>query len=130
MPVTPDNEGSTFDSIASDLTAAVADGGAIANSFEPAGGLALLGVALDETTTFVPPTQADDMTSVDSKASCVLLHKGAPPPINDYEADPPTGATPSCECDDFYNGNPEWNAGGWTNLICTSRYVTLRHVTF
>ena len=128
MPVTPGNEGSTFDSVAADLTAAAANGGAIAKSFEPGGGLASLGGTLDTTVPFKAPTQADDMTSVDWKASCVLLHQGGPPPTSDYEADSPTGATPSCECDDFYNGNPEWSAGGWTNLICKlkNNKVTLR----
>ena len=109
MPVTPGAETVTFDSVVDDLAAAAADGGAIATAIAtatPPTGLASLG-GLD-TTAFVKPTQANDMTSVDSETSC-----------------DGTGVfwtvAMSCECVDFWTGNPTWGGTGWTDLICTLR---------
>jgi hypothetical protein len=99
VPVTPGAEQSAFDNVATDLTAAAASGGALA---DPNGGLASLGTL--NTNAFVAPNFETDMTAVDSSESCdgdnVVLKS---PTV------PSASATPSCECEDFYVGKPAWD---------------------
>jgi len=117
MPVVPgEAPTATFDAVAADLTAAVTTS---TMTFDDS-----LGGTLD-TTAFVPPVESD-MASIDSSDSCtgtnVVLKSVA-------------GAAPSCECEDYYVGNPEWDAeaarwgGRWSqpNRLKFSSVQPLHH---
>ena len=93
MPVLPGEAPSTtFSAVAADLTAAAADP---TMTFDDS-----LGGSLD-TTAFVPPVESD-MASVDSSDSCAGPNVLKLPSV--------AGAAPSCECEDYYIGNPQWDA--------------------
>ena len=96
MPVLQDEDPmTTFTVVAADLTAAAADP---TMTFDDS-----LGGSLDTTTTaFVPPVESD-MASVDSSDSCTGTNVVLKLPSV-------AGAAPSCECEDYYVGNPEWDA--------------------
>jgi len=92
MPVVPgEAPTATFNAVAADLTAAVTTS---TMTFDDS-----LGGTLN-TDAFVEPVESD-MASVDSADSCtgtnVVLKSVA-------------GAAPSCECEDYYVGNPQWDA--------------------
>ena len=94
MPVVPgEAPTATFDAVAADLTAAATDP---TMTFDDS-----LGGTLD-ITAFVEPVESD-MASVDSSDSCTGTNVVLKLPSV-------VGAAPSCECEDYYVGNPEWDA--------------------
>ena len=95
MPIAPDETATkTFNTVKADLTAAAADP---TMTFDDS-----LGGSLDTTTAFVPPVESN-MASVDSSDSC------AGPNVV-LKLPSVAGAAPSCECEDYYIGNPQWDA--------------------
>ena len=94
MPVVPgEAPTATFDAVAADLTAAVTTS---TMTFDDSLGGTLV------TTAFVEPVESD-MVSVDSSDSCTGTNVVLKLPSV-------AGAAPSCECEDYYVGNPEWDA--------------------
>ena len=116
MPTRPGAEQATFDSIVNDLSAAAGAGGALSTS----AGLASLGGTLDSDA-FVAPTQANDMTTVESSESCVGANVVLKPA-------PSTGGALGCECDDYYVGKPAWDPEA-ARYVCSDRRLTSQNHT-